>query len=137
MITYQQLLRDSNLDPIDARLLLQHVLGVSHAWLISHRDESPSELQLAAFRQLWERRVAGEPVAYLLGEREFYSRSFRVSPDVLIPRPETELLVELALARISMAAASRIAVRRPARSSVPAALTALSINISESYPPTA
>lgn len=100
MTTYQQLLRDSSLDPIDARLLLQHVLGVSHAWLISHRDESPNPQQLDAFRQLWARRVAGEPVAYLLGEREFFSRSFRVSPDVLIPRPETELLVELALGHL-------------------------------------
>lgn len=100
MTTYKQLLRDSSLDPIDARLLLQHVLGVSHAWLIAHRDESPNPQQLDAFRQLWVRRAAGEPVAYLLGEREFYSRSFRVSPDVLIPRPETELLVELALGHL-------------------------------------
>lgn len=98
MDTYRSLLRQSGLDPIDARLLLLHVLQRDHAWLISHRDDSADSAHAAAFRQLQARRLAGEPVAYLLGEREFYSRMFRITPDVLIPRPETELLVELALA---------------------------------------
>ena len=104
MTTYQQLLRNSKLDPIDARLLLQHVLQVNHAWLISHRDDDASEAQIAAFQQL----LAREPVAYLLGEREFYSRSFQVRPGVLIPRPETELLVELALARMPPASSGKL-----------------------------
>lgn len=108
MTTYQQLLRNSKLDPIDARLLLQHVLQVNHAWLISHRDDDASEAQIAAFQQLLARRAAGEPVAYLLGEREFYSRSFQVRPGVLIPRPETELLVELALARMPPASSGKL-----------------------------
>ena len=108
MTTYQQLLRNSKLDPIDARLLLQHVLQVNHAWLISHRDDDASEEQIAAFRQLLARRADGEPVAYLLGEREFYSRNFQVRPGVLIPRPETELLVELALARMPPASNGKL-----------------------------
>lgn len=108
MTTYQQLLRNSKLDPIDARLLLQHVLQVNHAWLISHRDDDASQEQIAAFQQLLARRAAGEPVAYLLGEREFYSRSFQVRPGVLIPRPETELLVELALARMPPASSGKL-----------------------------
>ena len=108
MTTYKQLLRNSNIDLIDARLLLQHVLQVNHAWLISHRDDEASEAQIEAFQQLLARRVAGEPVAYLLGEREFYSRSFQVRPGVLIPRPETELLVELALARMPPASSGKL-----------------------------
>lgn len=97
MPTFRALLRQSGLDPIDARLLLQHVLQRDHAWLISHRDDTASAEQAQAFQLLQAKRLAGEPVAYLLGEREFFSRMFHVSPEVLIPRPETELLVELAL----------------------------------------
>ena len=93
---------------MDARLLLQHVLKCDHAWLISHRDDTASDAQIAAFRRLLARRTAGEPVAYLLGEREFYSRSFQVRPGVLIPRPETELLVELALARMPPASSGKL-----------------------------
>jgi release factor glutamine methyltransferase len=92
------------LDPAEARLeiriLLGHALGVNRAWLIAHEhDELPAAL-LEKYESLLVRRLAGEPVAYLLGEKEFFGRSFQVTPDVLIPRPETELLVELALEKL-------------------------------------
>lgn len=86
------------IDLMEARLLLRHVLQCPAARLVA-RPEQPLETQdWMAYRALVERREAGEPVAYLTGEREFYGRSFMVSPAVLIPRPDTELLVELALA---------------------------------------
>lgn len=107
MNTYRTLLRQSGLDPVDARLLLQHILDCDHAWLISHRDDHASTEHVEAFRQLQAKRLAGEPVAYLLGEREFFSRMFTVTPDVLIPRSETELLVELALAHAPQCGAVR------------------------------
>ncbi|MGI9045292.1 MAG: peptide chain release factor N(5)-glutamine methyltransferase [Burkholderiales bacterium] len=83
--------------PIDARLLMQRVLRRSHAQLIAHPEYLLTVTELAEFELLLRRREAGEPVAYLIGEREFFGLSFTVTPDVLIPRPETELLVELAL----------------------------------------
>lgn len=85
---------------LEIRVLLGHALGVSRAWLIAHEhDELPAAL-LEKYEALLARRLAGEPVAYLLGEKEFFGRSFHVTPDVLVPRPETELLVELALAKL-------------------------------------
>ena len=83
----------------EARLLMQHILGVSRVALMAHPELPMTDSKIADFQALLARRRAGEPVAYLLGEREFYGRSFQVGPDVLIPRPETELLVELALER--------------------------------------
>jgi len=79
----------------EARLLLRHVLGANAAWLEAHRDDLLPRSAAEAFAALVERRAVGEPVAYLLGFREFYGREFSVTPDVLIPRPETELLVEI------------------------------------------
>ncbi|GHD67578.1 peptide chain release factor N(5)-glutamine methyltransferase [Jeongeupia chitinilytica] len=99
MTTPQQLLADARLDAVDARVLLQHALQVSRAWLIGHGDDVLPAERIAAFEALAARRRNGEPVAYLVGAREFYGRDFAVSPAVLIPRPETELLVELALER--------------------------------------
>lgn len=90
----------SHIAPVDARLLLQHVLGKSHAQLLTHPEQVLTPVEEKSFLDLTERRARGEPVAYLVGEREFYSLNFKVSPAVLIPRPETELLVDLALARI-------------------------------------
>lgn len=99
MHTYQTLLTQSGLDRSDATALLFHLTGHGRAWLIAHdRDEVPDEL-VQRFAALAARRRAGEPVAYLLGEREFYSLMFSVTPAVLIPRPDTELIVELALQR--------------------------------------
>jgi release factor glutamine methyltransferase len=91
-----------DIDDIDARILLQHVLDVSHAHLIAHAEQALDSKQAQSFRLLAERRARGEPVAYLISKREFYSLSFTVTPAVLIPRPETELLVDLALARIPL-----------------------------------
>jgi release factor glutamine methyltransferase len=83
---------------VDARILLRHVLQCSAARLATYPEELLDAADWAEFRALVDRREAGEPIAYLTGEREFYGRSFLVTPAVLIPRPETELLVELALA---------------------------------------
>jgi release factor glutamine methyltransferase len=78
---------------LDAEVLLAHALGCQRIELYTTFDDQPSEQTRTAFRDLVRRRAEGTPVAYLVGRREFYSLSFRVTPDVLIPRPETELLV--------------------------------------------
>jgi release factor glutamine methyltransferase len=80
----------------EARLLARHAFACSAAWLEAHRDDRLTEAQADAFSELVACRAAGEPIAYLLGSREFYGRDFAVSPAVLIPRPETELLIDLA-----------------------------------------
>lgn len=94
--------------PAEARLLLGQVLGRSAAWLEAHRDEACAPEPLARFLALVERRAAGEPVAYLLGRREFYGRDFAVTADVLIPRPETELLVDIAKLKVGAGGTARI-----------------------------
>src|SRR5574338_54678 len=85
--------------PVDARVLLRHVLACSAAGLVTRSGDVLDARELGRFEELVKRREMGEPVAYLVGEREFYGRTFKLTPVVLIPRPETELLVELALAR--------------------------------------
>lgn len=92
----------------DARVLLRHALQRDAAWLIAHADDAVAAGDAEEFRALIARRAAGAPVAYITGVREFYGRSFAVTPAVLIPRPETELLVELALARLPAGKASRV-----------------------------
>lgn len=82
---------------LDAEVLLAHVLGVNRAWLFANPGAEPETDHAANFLELAARRAAGEPVAYLTGTREFFSLPLRVTTDVLIPRPETELLVETAL----------------------------------------
>ena len=82
---------------IEARALAVHAWQVETAWLIAHDTDVPDAAQAAAFLALLEQRLGGQPIAYLTGKREFYGRDFRVTPDVLIPRPETELLVDQAL----------------------------------------
>lgn len=82
----------------EALLLLGHVLGVSEAQVIAREDAEVQPADERRFRALLERRLAGEPVAYLTGEREFWGRTFHVDRRVLIPRPETEHVVEAALA---------------------------------------
>lgn len=90
-----------DLDPASARIetqmLLQHALGVSRAYVLAHPEHCPDPTQLSAFQSLLARRLEGEPVAYLLGSREFFGLELSVGPATLIPRPDTELLVELAL----------------------------------------
>jgi release factor glutamine methyltransferase len=85
---------------IEARALACHAWQVDGAWLIAHDNDLLTDEMLAMFQTLLSRRLEGIPIAYLVGSREFYGRPFLVSPDVLIPRPDTELLVELALERI-------------------------------------
>lgn len=85
---------------LDARVLAAKVLKTDAAWLLAHDTDLLAPQQLDAFQVLLARRQSGLPIAYLVGSREFFGRSFRVSSDVLIPRPDTERLVELALARI-------------------------------------
>jgi len=86
----------------EAALLLRHVLGQSDAWLIAHAEEPVDPTHESAYRDLVARRAAGEPVAYLIGTCGFHALELHVTPDVLIPRPDTELLVELALQRIPL-----------------------------------
>ncbi|MEM7350189.1 MAG: peptide chain release factor N(5)-glutamine methyltransferase [Acidobacteriota bacterium] len=82
----------------EASLLLSHVLGRGEASLLAYPEEPVGAALVERFRRLLARRLTGEPVAYLFGEREFYGRPFAVDPRVLIPRPETEHLIEAALA---------------------------------------
>jgi len=93
-----------NLDAGSARIeiqcLLQDVLQVDRAYLPTHPEQSLNADQLERYLAMLERRLGGEPIAYLLGYREFYGLNFKVSPATLIPRHETELLVDLALQRI-------------------------------------
>jgi len=84
----------------EARLFLREILGCTAAQIAAYPERALAAGQAGRFVELLTRRVAGEPVAYLLGEREFYGRRFGVSSAVLIPRPETELVVDLVLARV-------------------------------------
>jgi len=93
---------------LDAQLLLAHVLAVPRTRLKSHPEDLPDPSRTQHYRLLLARRAAGEPLAYLTGSRDFWSLTLRVTPAVLIPRPETELLVERALA-LRSAAAARVA----------------------------
>ena len=92
----------------DAELLMAHVLGKPRTWLYAFGDSALTAAQQAAFEGLAARRAAGEPVAYLTGRRGFWTLDLQVTPDTLIPRPETELLVELALARLPPDAAADV-----------------------------
>jgi release factor glutamine methyltransferase len=90
----------AGLHRIDAEFLLSHCMAKPRSWLYAFGDYALSEQQCAEFEALVQRRLLGEPVAYITGRRGFWSFDLQVSPDTLIPRPETELLVDLALARI-------------------------------------
>ena len=104
MITIRQAWRDGRAQlhrspspALDARLLLAHVLGRDHAYLVAHDDEPLTTVQAVTYGQLLARAVADEPIPYLIGHAPFYGQEFAVSPAVLIPRPETEQLVETAI----------------------------------------
>jgi len=84
---------------LEARILASHVLMVETVWLLAHDTDTLGTAQAAALEAIVCRRLTGEPVAYILGAREFYGRWFRVGPATLIPRPETEHLIDAALAR--------------------------------------
>ena len=99
--TIAQALASAQLDAVDARALLRHACGSDDAFLVAHANDKLSPAQSVQYAALVARRAAGEPVAYIVGTREFFSLDFKVTPAVLIPRPETELLVEIALERIA------------------------------------
>ena len=106
--TVRQALAQSGLVPVDAQVLLAHALGRDRAWLIAHAGDPLSREAADRFLALARRRREGEPVAYLTGWREFWGLRLAVDPSVLIPRPETETLVEVALARLPADRASRV-----------------------------
>jgi release factor glutamine methyltransferase len=97
------------IDPADAALLLAHALGKPRSWLFAHADDALGEAEATRFDGLLARRAAGEPVAYLTGSRGFWTLDLAVTAATLVPRPETELLVELALARLPADAPVRVA----------------------------
>jgi release factor glutamine methyltransferase len=102
-MTIRDLLRLALIDPLEARILMAHALQCSRVQLVIRENDMLSAEQVNAISELMMRRMQGEPIAYLTGEREFYGLSFAVTPDVLIPRPETELLVELAIEKLPQA----------------------------------
>lgn len=87
----------------EAGSLLSFVIAKDRTFLISHAEDQLDEHSLDQFRQTIERRAAGEPLQYIIGVQDFFGRQFRVTPDVLIPRPETELLIEAALEMVGNA----------------------------------
>jgi release factor glutamine methyltransferase len=104
LATTQLKARGFNNEPakLEAQLLLQDALNVNRAWLIAHEHENLPPNIHAAYRAMLERRLNGEPIAYILGYREFYGLHLKVSVDTLIPRADTETLVEAALARVAL-----------------------------------
>jgi release factor glutamine methyltransferase len=108
MTTVAGLLRTSSLPALETRILLEHVLGWRRAELITRDNEQLAEDCVGRFEALAQRRSAGEPIAQLVGTREFFGLKFEVTPDVLIPRPETELLVEIALEKMAGIEAPRV-----------------------------
>jgi release factor glutamine methyltransferase len=98
-LTIEEALRASGIDAREARLLLAAATGLSEASVLAHPERQLPFPTETSFLNMTRRRAAGEPVAYILGHKEFYGMELAVDPAVLIPRPETELLVDLALAR--------------------------------------
>jgi len=107
-VTIGTLLRESGLPRSEAELLLRTLLGRERAHLIAHAEEAIDSSKASSARDWFARRRTGEPAAYITGRREFYGVALHITPDVLIPRPETELLVELALERLSPGAPARV-----------------------------
>lgn len=95
-----EVLRQGPLDPLERRILLAHGLNLSRVELVTQSERRVDRDEALRLSALFQRRLDGEPIAYITGCREFYGLPLQVTPDVLIPRPETELLVELALARL-------------------------------------
>jgi len=108
MTTVAGLLRASSLPALETKILLEHVLRWRRTELITRDNEELAEESVGRFEALAQRRGAGEPIAQLVGAREFFGLEFEVTPDVLIPRPETELLVEIALEKIAGMSAPRV-----------------------------
>lgn len=108
MSSVDELLAGSALSLSEARILFGHALRVGPPWIIAHGRDPVADGDARAVEALYARRRAGEPIAYLTGEREFRGLSLFVNPEVLIPRPETELVVEQVLAIVSGRTAARI-----------------------------
>ncbi len=98
--TLRQLQAALPLDPLENRILLCHALGLTRVALITQSERALTGDEAARLDALVQRRLGGEPIAYIVGEREFFGLPFRVAPGVLIPRPDTELIVELGLERL-------------------------------------
>ena len=105
-LTTAAALLNNEVAALEAQLLLQHMLSVNRAWLIVHENDALQANIHAGFEALLKRRLNGEPIAYILGYREFYGLKLKVTADTLIPRPDTETLVEAALAKIPPSPAS-------------------------------
>ncbi|MFY7942650.1 MAG: peptide chain release factor N(5)-glutamine methyltransferase [Burkholderiaceae bacterium] len=90
----------SGLSRLDAQLLLAHVLSCNRTWLTAHADRHLSAAHATTWAELSHRAIGGEPLAYILGEKEFHGLTLHVTPDVLIPRADTETLVDWALERL-------------------------------------
>ncbi len=106
--TIESLRRESGLPRQEAEILLRAVLGCGQAHLIAHAEDGVESSRVHTAQAWFARRRAGEPVAYITGRREFYGLALQLTPDVLIPRPETEQLVELALERLSAVPSARV-----------------------------
>jgi release factor glutamine methyltransferase len=101
ILSHLQRAASAGIDRLDAQLLLLHALGKSQAeraWLITHDDEVLSDCTAVAYSALCQRRLAGEPLAYIVGSKPFFGLDLQVDKRVLVPRPDTETLVEWALA---------------------------------------
>ena len=99
-MTIEGLLKLALIDPLEARILLAHALKCTRVQLVIRSKDALTPQQVTEVSELFMRRMQGEPIAYLTGEREFHGLRFEVTPDVLIPRPDTELLVDLAMERL-------------------------------------
>ncbi|MCH1491032.1 MAG: protein-(glutamine-N5) methyltransferase, release factor-specific, partial [Luminiphilus sp.] len=96
MTTVRDLLAGAELPRQESELLLRSLLGCDRGWIFAHGDAPVAACSEATFLEQANRRQAGEPLAYILGEREFWSLPLKVTPAVLIPRPDTEVLVQWA-----------------------------------------
>jgi release factor glutamine methyltransferase len=112
IVSASQRLAEAGCDParLDAQVILAHVLGKDRSWLFSHHEYELSEAEIAEYTELIARRARREPVAYLIGRKEFYGLEFLVDRRVLIPRPETELLVDAVLGQINSRPGQRAVV---------------------------
>ena len=99
------ILKQAPLNPLENRILLMHALQLTRIQLITQDERTIDAGQAQQLSALFQRRLLGEPIAYIVGQREFYGLQLEVTPDVLIPRPETELLVDLALQHLPAAGA--------------------------------
>ncbi|RBA24390.1 peptide chain release factor N(5)-glutamine methyltransferase [Herminiimonas fonticola] len=100
--TIASIMRSAPVEQLEARMLIGHVTQLTRVQLITQSERALNTAEAEQLNTLFQRRIAGEPMAYLLGEREFFGLTFQVDPAVLIPRPDTELLVELALQHLPL-----------------------------------